>query len=108
MSEQLRQAAVLRLCLYVAGDSPNSVAAERNLRRLLARFPRAAAELEICDVLADPESGLAAKILATPTLVKSQPLPEARVMGDLRDLELLRDMLGLAESAAAEPPVGPE
>jgi circadian clock protein KaiB len=105
MTEQPRPA--LQLCLYVAGDSPNSVAAERNLRRLLARFPGAGAELKICDVLANPDRGLAAKVLATPTLVKSQPLPEARVMGDLRDLELLRNVLGLVEGAA-EPPVGPE
>lgn len=108
MSEQPRQASVLRLCLYVAGDSPNSVAAERNLRRLLASFPGAHAELKICDVLADPESGLAAKVLATPTLIKSGPPPEARIMGDLRDLELLRNVLGLMETTRVEPQVGPE
>lgn len=108
MSEQTRQAPVLRLCLYVAGDSPNSVAAERNLRGLLAHFPGIRAEVRICDVLADPESGLAAKVLATPTLIKCGPLPEARIMGDLRDLQLLRHVLGLVESAPTEPQAGAE
>lgn len=108
MSEEARQAPVLRLCLYVAGDSPNSVAAERNLRALLANFPAVRAELKICDVLANPESGLASKVLATPTLIKSEPLPEARIMGDLRDLELLRNVLGLKENAHAEPQLASE
>ncbi|HEX2872448.1 MAG TPA: circadian clock KaiB family protein [Polyangiaceae bacterium] len=95
--------AVLRLCLYVAGDSPNSVAAERNLRGLLASYPGVRAELQIRDVLVDPEGGLAARVLATPTLVKSSPAPEARVMGDLRDLNLLRSVLGLGEVGPGEP-----
>ena len=102
MSEQARKAPALRLCLYVAGDSPNSAAAERNLRRLLASYPGARAELEICDVLTHPESGLAAKVLATPTLIRTEPLPEARIMGDLRDGELLRHVLGLMDAAQAE------
>lgn len=92
----------LRLCLYIAGDSPNSVAAERNLRRLLATYPGLSANLQIRDVLVDPELGLAAKVLATPTLVKLEPLPEARVMGDLRDVDLLRRVLGLSEAGAAD------
>lgn len=93
---------MLRLCLYVAGDSPNSVTAERNLRRLLAGYPGLAAELEIRDVLVDPEAGLAARVLATPTLVKREPAPEVRVMGDLRDVDLLRSILGLGEPDAAK------
>lgn len=107
MSEQPRPAAgVLRLCLYVAGDLPNSVAAERNLRRLLASCPSVRADLQVCDVLVEPERGLAAKVLATPTLVKSAPSPEVRVMGDLRDLTLLRSLLGLAEEGPSEPAPG--
>lgn len=88
----------LRLCLYVAGDSPNSVAAERNLRRLLASYPTLTAELEIRDVLIDPEAGLRARVIATPTLLKVAPEPERRVLGDLHDLDLLRDVLGLHDT----------
>ena len=107
MSEPARPTAGgLRLCLYVAGDLPNSAAAERNLRRLLASCPSGRAELQICDVLVEPERGLAAKVLATPTLVKSAPPPEVRVMGDLRDLDLLRSVLGLAEEGPSEPAPG--
>jgi len=99
--------AVLRLCLYVAGDSPNSVAAERNLRGLLASYPGVRADLQIRDVLVDPEGGLAARVLATPTLVKVAPAPEARVMGDLHDLDLLRSVLGLVELGLVSPEHGP-
>jgi circadian clock protein KaiB len=95
------------LCLYVAGDSPNSVAAERNLRGLLASYPAIRADLQIRDVLADPEGGLAARVLATPTLVKLGPAPEARVMGNLHDLDLLRSVLGLVEAGPVGPETGP-
>lgn len=98
--------AVLRLCLYVAGDSPNSVTAQQNLRRLLSSYPEVSADLQIRDVLVDPSEGLAAKVLATPTLVKLQPAPEARVMGDLRDIELLRTLLGLSELGSAQSGTG--
>jgi circadian clock protein KaiB len=95
---QLSPMAALRLCLYVAGDSPNSVTAERNLRRLLSSYPALGAELEIRDVLVDPEAGLRAKVIATPMLLKLAPEPERRILGDLHDLDLLRDVLGLRDT----------
>jgi circadian clock protein KaiB len=75
------------------------VAAERNLRRLLSSYPALSAELEIRDVLVDPEAGLLAKVIATPTLLKVAPEPERRILGDLHDLDLLRDVLGLRDAS---------
>lgn len=102
MSE-LKEPALLRLCLYTAGDSRNSVMAERNLRRLLSSYPEISADLEIRDVLVDPDSGLAANVFATPTLVKLGPGREARLMGDLRDLDMVRSVLGLRDVETAKP-----
>ena len=93
---------VLRVRLYVAGDSPNSVAATANLRRVLATLPPERVDLVIVDLLADPERSLRDGVLMTPMLVRVSPAPERRMLGNLRDHERVRAILGLA---SASPPV---
>jgi circadian clock protein KaiB len=85
------------LRLYVAGDGPNSVAAKRNLRAFLARYPDHEVDLAIIDVLVDPERGLADGVLVTPLLVKVAPTPERRVVGNLQDESALVAGLGFGE-----------
>jgi circadian clock protein KaiB len=87
----------LQLRLYVAGDSPNSLLARRNLDAVLAELQAQGTSLELIDVLREPERGLRDRILATPTLVRATPLPELRIIGTLRDRELLVRRLGLGE-----------
>lgn len=92
-----RSASAVVLRLYVAGDGPNSIAARRNLDAFLARHAERAIELEIIDVLANPERGLADGVLVTPLLVKVAPAPERRVIGTLVDQTVLVASLGLGE-----------
>ena len=92
-----RRGATLKVRLYVAGASPNSTAAISNLRALLERHAPDSAELELVDVLMRPEDGLRAGILVTPTMVKLDPLPERRIVGNLRDTQALLSVLGLSE-----------
>ena len=87
----------IRLELYVAGQAPNSEAAVAALRLLVAAFPGRTFELEIIDVLRDPERALRGGVLITPALHKILPLPERRVLGNLRDRRILLDVLGLEE-----------
>ncbi len=72
------------LHLYVAGRTPRAERAIATLRRIcereLAAYP---CELVIVDVLADPQQAEARKILATPTLIKEEPTPTRRIIGDL-------------------------
>lgn len=72
------------LQLFIAGRTPRSERAITTLRRIceqdLAGYD---CRLEIVDVLADPAQAEARKILATPTLIKAQPDPQRRVIGDL-------------------------
>lgn len=84
-----------RLRLYVAGASPNSVAALANLRAALAEHAGLSAELEIIDVLHDPGRAQRDGILITPMLVRVSPLPERRVLGNLRDRATLLGALGI-------------
>ena len=69
--------------LYVAGDDLRSRTAINTLtamcdERLAGRYG-----LEVIDVLLHPERAESAKILATPTLVRREPAPGVRVIGDL-------------------------
>lgn len=86
---------LLHLQLYVAGSSPNSVAALRHLRAALAAHPELNPTLEIIDVLGRPELGLRHHVLVTPTLVKVAPAPQRRVIGSLRNTSALLSVLGV-------------
>jgi circadian clock protein KaiB len=79
----------------VAGESPNSVAALANLRGALRNCLEAEYALEIIDIVRDPGRGVRDGVLVTPMLIKAEPFPERRVLGDLQDRERLLGVLGL-------------
>jgi circadian clock protein KaiB len=83
--------------LYVAGESPNSVAAKKNLRAAIAHLFAGEVTMELVDVLRQPERGLRDGVLVTPTLIRVEPTPERRVIGNLRDRAALLAGLGVAE-----------
>lgn len=78
---------VLRLTLYVAGQTPRAERALLNLRRIVEHDLGLPFDLEIVDVLERPDLAEEALILATPTLVKESPLPARRLIGDLSDTQ---------------------
>jgi circadian clock protein KaiB len=82
------------LTLYVTGTSVRTSTAIANLQRLCENELKGQYELEIVDVLQQPQRAEDEKILATPTLIKQLPLPLRRVIGDLSDKEKV--LLGLA------------
>jgi circadian clock protein KaiB len=73
------------LTLYVTGTSPRANVAIGNLQRICEQELEGQYELEIVDVLENPQRAEDEKILATPTLIKQLPLPLRRVIGDLSD-----------------------
>ena len=83
----------LRIRLYIAGESPNSVVAVANLRAALAALGASFDDVEIVDVLKTPERGLRDGVLVTPMLVRSSPLPERRVLGNLSNRRSLDGVL---------------
>ena len=81
--------------LFVVGQSSKAERAEQNVRRLCdAKLPGAYA-LRITDVLENAEAAEAANIVATPALVRRQPLPVRVVVGDLSERDALIHGLGL-------------
>lgn len=89
---------LLKLCLYVAGDAPNSARARNNLQSILgvAAFPPY--ELEVVDCLAEPLRALNDGVIVTPTLRKLAPAPSQTIIGALTDAAKVRLALGLASA----------
>ncbi len=79
--------------LYVTGTSPRAEVAIANLRQICEQELSGKYQLEIIDVLEQPQTAEDDRILATPTLIKQLPPPLRRVIGDLSDKEKV--LLGL-------------
>jgi circadian clock protein KaiB len=81
------------LRLYVAGQTPKSLAAMNNLRRVLDEHVPGEYRIEIVDLLANPRLAKEDQIVAIPTLVRRLPNPVRKIIGDLSDTE--RTLVGL-------------
>jgi circadian clock protein KaiB len=71
------------LRLYVAGNSPRSLAALKNLKTLCEEHLPGRHELEVVDLLEAPERARADQIVAVHTLVRRLPPPITKIIGDL-------------------------
>ncbi len=81
------------LRLYVAGQSPKSLAAYTNLLRLCDEHLDGRYEVQIVDLLENPKLAAGDEIVAIPTLVKRLPGPMRKIIGDLSDSD--RVLVGL-------------
>jgi circadian clock protein KaiB len=89
------------LRLYVAGQTPKSLAAMNNLRRMLEEHLAEAYKVEIIDLLENPRLAKEDEIVAIPTLVRKLPNPIRKIIGDLSDTE--RTLVGLQLRPARTP-----
>jgi circadian clock protein KaiB len=81
------------LRLYVAGQTPKSVLAFRNLKQICEENLQGRYEIEIVDLVENPQLAHGDQILAVPTLVRRLPEPIKKIIGDLSDTE--RVLVGL-------------
>ena len=81
------------LRLYVAGQSPKSLRAFANLTRLCEEYAPEHYEIEIIDLVANPQLAAGDEIIAIPTLVRRLPSPMRKIIGDLSDED--RVLVGL-------------
>jgi circadian clock protein KaiB len=84
-----------RLRLYIAGQTPKSLTALANLRRLCESQLAGRYQLEVIDLLKHPHLARRDEILAVPTLVRKLPPPIRKVIGDLSSRERVLVGLGL-------------
>jgi circadian clock protein KaiB len=83
----------IELRLYIAGQTPKSVAALKNLRRICEEYMPDTYELKVIDLLKHPQLARGDQIVAVPTVVKNLPVPIRKLIGDLSNTE--RVLVGL-------------
>ena len=88
----------LILRLYIAGQTPRSIAAFANLKRICEEHLAGRYKIEIIDLIQNPQLASGDQILAVPTLVKRLPEPVRKIIGDLSNTE--RVLVGLDLRAA--------
>lgn len=81
------------LKLYVTGNTPRSERTLANLRKICEEELDCGYEIEVIDILENPQLAENERILATPTLIKELPPPIRRIIGDLSDRDKV--LLGL-------------
>jgi circadian clock protein KaiB len=74
---------VWHLRLYVAGQSPKSLVALANLKKLCEQFLAGRYEIETIDLVQHPTLARDDNVLAIPTLVRRLPPPIRKIIGDL-------------------------
>jgi circadian clock protein KaiB len=81
------------LRLYVAGQTPKSLAAFANLKKICEEHLAGQYHIEVIDLLKQPQLASGDQILAIPTLVRKLPAPIKKIIGDLSNTE--RVLIGL-------------
>jgi circadian clock protein KaiB len=82
-----------QLRLYVAGQTPKSITAFDNLKKICEEHMKGKYRLEVIDLLVTPQLAKGDQILAVPTLVRKLPEPVKKIIGDLSNTE--RVLVGL-------------
>src|SRR5215212_712953 len=81
------------LRLYVAGQTPKSIVAFANLKKICEQHMAGKYRIEVIDLVKDPQLARGDQILAIPTLVRKLPEPVRKIIGDLSNTE--RVLVGL-------------
>jgi len=81
------------LRLYVAGQTPKSLTAFANLKKICEEHMQGSYQIEVIDLMVNPTLAKDDQILALPTLVRKLPEPVKKIIGDLSNTE--RVLVGL-------------
>ena len=93
MSAQTEIVSGYNLRLYVAGQTPKSLTAIVNLKRICEENLAGRYTIDVIDLLVTPQLAEGDQIVAVPTLVRRLPPPIKRIIGTLSDTE--RVLVGL-------------
>jgi circadian clock protein KaiB len=85
------------LRLYIAGQTPRSLLAVRNLKAICEQHLSNRYQLEVIDLHQQPQLAEGDQIIAVPTLIKHLPEPMRRIIGDLSNTEKVIVGLDLIE-----------
>jgi circadian clock protein KaiB len=88
-----------KLILYVAGQTPKSLAAIANLERICSEHLPGKYEVEVVDLRKNPKLAREHSIVAIPTLVRELPIPLRKLIGDLSDTHKVLVNLTISDGA---------
>ncbi len=86
------------LRLYVAGKTQKAATAFNNLKIICEEKLKDNYQIEVIDLVKNPQIARSEQIIAVPTLVRKLPLPQKSIIGDLSNTEVILVGLGLIES----------
>jgi len=78
---------IWELRLYVAGQTPNSLTAFENLKKICQEHLEGRYRIEVIDLVANPQLAKGDQIIAVPTLIRNLPTPVKKIIGNLSDTE---------------------
>jgi circadian clock protein KaiB len=84
------------LSLFITGATPNSIRAVSNIKEICEHHLKGRYSLEIIDVYQQGFLAAREQLIALPLLIKKQPLPERRMIGDLSNTQKVLKGLGLS------------
>ena len=93
LQEATEQPSRWNLRLYVAGQTPRSLTAFKNLKEICEEYLKGQYHIEVVDLMENPTLARGDQILAVPTLVRKLPQPIRKIIGDLSNTE--RVLVGL-------------
>lgn len=88
-----------KLRLYVAGSTPQSSRAITNLKRICETYLPGRYVLTVVDLYAHPHRAREDQIVVAPTLIRQEPLPTRRVVGDMSKIERVLAALDLSPTS---------
>lgn len=91
---------IWQLRLYVAGQTPKSLKAFANLKKICEEHLNSQYHIEVIDLLKNPQLAKGDKIVAIPTLVRKLPPPIKQIIGDLSNTEKVLVGLDLRQTTA--------
>lgn len=91
----------MTLRLYVAGQTPKSLTAIANLKRICEQHLTKSYQIDVIDLMANPQLAAGDQILAIPTLVRKLPEPIRKIIGDLSSTQRVLIALDICEPQGA-------
>ena len=78
---------IWKLRLYVAGQTPNSLTAFENLKKICMQHLEGRYQIEVIDLFLNPQLAKGDQIIAVPTLIRHLPTPVKKIIGNLSNTE---------------------
>jgi circadian clock protein KaiB len=77
--------------LYIAGETPISLKAVLNTKAIFEKYYKNNYVLQVIDIYQDPALAIKENLVAVPLLVRKNPLPEIRMIGDFSDTQKVKN-----------------